>query len=209
MVAGPSSSTTGMPQCSPSGGAARRGRRKTRSSSTWAEASAADSCSAGASTAAVAAVSPARSGTSPPTWKASCALRSRGCLETVFGDRLLQQLAAVHGRELTHADVVELGRAGDPAVLRILRESASRLVSGLYNAVSLLVPERVVLSGPLAQVGDPLLGPILRCCTISGQRVRVVLRVARSCWASSDWRRRRSAALALSAPESLNSKVDD
>ena len=58
--------------------------------------------------------------------------------------------------------VVEAARAGDPAALAALDETASWLAMGIANVISILNPEMVILGGGLMQAGDLLLEPIRR-----------------------------------------------
>lgn len=88
-----------------------------------------------------------------------CYCGNRGCLETVSSTRrVVADYAHIRpGREVTLDDVVAASRAGDPAVRRILEEAGTALGRVVAMVCNLLSPDVVVLGGPLASVGQPLL----------------------------------------------------
>lgn len=57
-------------------------------------------------------------------------------------------------------DVVARAREGDPLARRALAESAAAVGRGIAGAVTLLDPERVVVTGGVAQIGDDWLAPL-------------------------------------------------
>jgi predicted NBD/HSP70 family sugar kinase len=88
-----------------------------------------------------------------------CYCGNRGCLETVSSTRrVVADYAHIRpGREVTLDDVVAASRAGDPAVRRILEEAGTALGRVVAMVCNLLSPDVVVLGGPLASIGQPLL----------------------------------------------------
>ena len=94
-----------------------------------------------------------------------CACGNRGCLQTVAGTgRLLAELR--RARHLpnppTVAELVLLAQRRDAATIRLLDEAGSAMGQALASLVTLVNPRAVVISGPLAPVGSPLLDPIGR-----------------------------------------------
>jgi predicted NBD/HSP70 family sugar kinase len=90
-----------------------------------------------------------------------CACGSRGCLGTVAAlSPILRLLRGVHGDELTPERLLELVRAGDPGVVRVLFDAGAtigRALAALCNAIN---PSAVVVGGELAEAGPPLLDGI-------------------------------------------------
>lgn len=89
-----------------------------------------------------------------------CICGNRGCLEPLFDGALLETARPVLGSDLTHARLAELAAQGDPAASRLLRETSVKLIAGLINPISFVVPAKVVLGGILAAAGEALLGPV-------------------------------------------------
>lgn len=89
-----------------------------------------------------------------------CICGSRGCLEPLFSDVLLELARPVLGENVTHAQIADLASRGDPAASRLLREMSTKLMAGLVNPITFITPAKVVLGGELAAAGDALLGPV-------------------------------------------------
>ncbi|MCL1870245.1 MAG: ROK family transcriptional regulator [Promicromonosporaceae bacterium] len=88
----------------------------------------------------------------------TCYCGSRGCLETLASTRtIIADYARVHARPSTLADVIEAVENQDPVALRILAEAGDALGRVLAVVCNLLSPDVVVVGGPLAPVGQPLL----------------------------------------------------
>ncbi|MCA5892544.1 ROK family transcriptional regulator [Isoptericola sp. NEAU-Y5] len=89
-----------------------------------------------------------------------CACGSRGCLDTVVGDRaLLEPLRSSHGN-LTLRDVVRLANDDDPGCREIVAD-AGRVTGGVVASLATAFnPEIVVVGGALAQTGDVFLSPL-------------------------------------------------
>jgi N-acetylglucosamine repressor len=90
-----------------------------------------------------------------------CRCGRRGCLETVASSRaILDRLAATHGAPATLEGALAAARAGDPVVLRVVRDSGEAVGLGVAWLVATLNVERVVLVGSVAEFGDPWLAAV-------------------------------------------------
>ncbi len=65
-----------------------------------------------------------------------------------------------NGELLTARDIAEAARAGDHVASRILAVSGRRLGQAIAILIDVLNPERIVLGGLAARIGDPLLSPM-------------------------------------------------
>lgn len=94
-----------------------------------------------------------------------CHCGSRGCLETVASTTRIANILArtAKGRASINDDaVVTLAKQRDLAALRVLNEVGSALGSALASVCNIINPAVLVIGGPLAPVGAPLLDPIYR-----------------------------------------------
>jgi len=102
-----------------------------------------------------------------------CACGRRGCLETVASERAMlaraQRLAAEHPDSLLNAlsspdvsgeMVVRAVEAGDATALALVQEIGNYLGLAVAILVNILNPQRVVIGGSLAGLGEPLLAAI-------------------------------------------------
>jgi N-acetylglucosamine repressor len=101
-----------------------------------------------------------------------CNCGHRGCLETVASTsaivraarELVQHnstiLAGMDPNEVDFASVRRALEAGDPAVQQLVSRVGNYLALALANAIGLLNIERIVLSGPVATLGQPLLDAV-------------------------------------------------
>lgn len=80
-----------------------------------------------------------------------------GWLERNASGRAFDRLAAKAGLE-SGAALIEHARAGDPEALRLLDEAANALGTALVGAVALLDPQRILITGGVAEAFD-VLGP--------------------------------------------------
>ncbi|GGI09880.1 ROK family transcriptional regulator [Isoptericola cucumis] len=88
-----------------------------------------------------------------------CSCGSRGCLDTVVGDRaLLEPLRSSHGR-LTLRDVVRLANDDDPGCREIVADAGTVIGGVVAGLATSLNPQRVVVGGVLAGTGEAFLGP--------------------------------------------------
>jgi len=105
-----------------------------------------------------------------------CTCGGRGCLEAWAGsmgllrgareaagdgkaDDALGRLVARRGESLNTFDLVELAESGDAAAKDIFTVAGRRLGQAIGNIVNLLDPDRVIIGGGVAQVGDLILKP--------------------------------------------------
>lgn len=80
-----------------------------------------------------------------------------GWLERNASGRAFDRLAAKAGLE-SGAALIDRARSGDPDALRLLDEAANALGTALVGAVALLDPQRVLVTGGVAEAFD-VLGP--------------------------------------------------
>jgi glucokinase len=90
-----------------------------------------------------------------------CGCGNRGCLEAVA---TAAPFALMAGRA-SPAEAVAAAAAGDVRALRAVEVVADYLGLAIGNVVTLLVPERVVIGGGIAEAGELLLGPIREAVT--------------------------------------------
>lgn len=88
-----------------------------------------------------------------------CYCGNRGCLETVVSTRrIVGDLSRTRpGRSWDAAEVVKASLAGDLMVHRLLYDAGTALGLAVAPMCNLLSPDVVVLGGPLARGGQPLL----------------------------------------------------
>lgn len=90
-----------------------------------------------------------------------CRCGSRGCLETLVGaGALVDLLRRSHGPDLTVARLIELTLAGDTGCQRVLDDAGRTLGAAIAALCNQLNPQRIVVGGPLAAVGEVLLEPL-------------------------------------------------
>jgi N-acetylglucosamine repressor len=90
-----------------------------------------------------------------------CRCGRLGCLETVASSRaILARLAALQDPPATLTDAVAAARAGNRAVLRVVRESGEAVGLAVAWLVATLNVERVVLVGSVAEFGEPWLDAV-------------------------------------------------
>ena len=91
-----------------------------------------------------------------------CRCGNRGCLEAIAGaPALLESLRMTHGN-LSLADLVELTLDGDVACGRVIEDAARHIgfvLAGLCNTID---PQRIVVGGEMAAVGELFLAPLRR-----------------------------------------------
>ena len=101
-----------------------------------------------------------------------CNCGHRGCLETVASitaivraarDLVQHHSTMLSGRDANKIDFASVRWAleqGDPAVQQLVSRVGNYLALALANAIGLLNIERIVLSGPVATLGQPLLDAV-------------------------------------------------
>jgi predicted NBD/HSP70 family sugar kinase len=90
-----------------------------------------------------------------------CHCGNRGCLETVASTRImLELLGRAPVPSTTPADIVRNGLAGDRPTLRVIDDGGFAIGRSLATIANLVNPDTFIIGGPLAGLGDLLLGPI-------------------------------------------------
>jgi predicted NBD/HSP70 family sugar kinase len=111
---------------------------------------------------------------------APCRCGNVDCLEAFAAGWALRRRLAESGRTVDDArGVAALARAGDPEVLRLVRDAGRRLGEVLAAAVNLVNPEVIVIGGDLAQAYDPLVAGIReliyqRSAALATRNLRIV-----------------------------------
>ena len=83
-----------------------------------------------------------------------CQCGRSGCLETFASEPALRARASsLLGRSITSQELVTLAGAGEPSVVRVLREGGRQFGLALANLVTLLNPERLIVSGEGTRLG--------------------------------------------------------
>jgi len=90
-----------------------------------------------------------------------CECGKRGCLQVLASGTAIARRARerLH-REMTGREVGEAALAGDPQALEVIDEAAWWLGLALANAAQLLDPERIVIGGGVAELGEVFLAPV-------------------------------------------------
>ncbi len=95
-----------------------------------------------------------------------CDCGNRGCVELYAGLRgILEDASVQTGRQLSFAELQQLGAAGDAKVLSVLKEKGELIGYAVINLVNLLAPQRIILTGQVAALGAPILEPMKRVIT--------------------------------------------
>lgn len=89
-----------------------------------------------------------------------CHCGNRGCLERVAGvPAMLESLRLTHGN-LTSRDLVSQALDGDVACRRVIADSAHYYGLALASVCNFIDPQRIIVGGDLADVGDIFLEPL-------------------------------------------------
>jgi predicted NBD/HSP70 family sugar kinase len=89
-----------------------------------------------------------------------CRCGKRGCLETYTAiPAILEALRPQYGI-LTRTQLMELLAARDPGAVRVVGDAAELIGTHLAAVCNLLAPRRIIVIGPMAQAGEPVLEPI-------------------------------------------------
>ncbi|MFC8302857.1 ROK family transcriptional regulator [Specibacter sp. NPDC057265] len=92
-----------------------------------------------------------------------CRCGNRGCLETVASTALMiELLSRGETAPLTVPEIIARAQSGDAATLRVIDDAGLAVGRALANVANLINPAAVVVGGPLAPLGEVLLGPIRR-----------------------------------------------
>ncbi|SRR5213593_4413304 len=88
-----------------------------------------------------------------------CQCGRSGCLETFASEPALRARASsLLGRSITSQELVTLAGAGEPSVVRVLQEGGRHFGLALANLVTLLNPERLIVSGEGTRLGPAFFG---------------------------------------------------
>lgn len=85
-----------------------------------------------------------------------CLCGNRGCLYTLTTSQFLTSSlhTITHNPDLSHDDLVELGRQGHPGAGRVLRDAGREVGRILANLCNTLNPSLVIVGGGLTRAGD-------------------------------------------------------
>jgi predicted NBD/HSP70 family sugar kinase len=90
-----------------------------------------------------------------------CRCGNRGCLEAMASvPSFLRVLSSAVNRDVDVADWVTLAREGHSVAVRLMEDLARHIGVAVANIVNLANPNRVLVGGPIAAVGETLLAPI-------------------------------------------------
>ncbi len=108
-----------------------------------------------------------------------CGCGNRGCLEALASGTAIAReahdlvargvptaVAREADQEVTAKQVVDAMHEGDPYAQQIVAQAMFYLGIGVANLVNLFNPERIVIGGGLAALGDDLLGPVRRAIAL-------------------------------------------
>jgi predicted NBD/HSP70 family sugar kinase len=83
-----------------------------------------------------------------------CQCGRSGCLEALVSEPALRSRASsMMGRQISSQELVDLAEAGDSVVVGVLQDGARQLGLALANLVTLLNPERLIISGEGTRLG--------------------------------------------------------
>lgn len=94
-----------------------------------------------------------------------CSCGNRGCLATIASTGAIAHAlrrSQRSGNRLDESGIVALARTRDLPTVRVLEDAGAALGTALGAIANLLTPEVIVIGGPLAPVGAPLLDPLMR-----------------------------------------------
>lgn len=89
-----------------------------------------------------------------------CRCGSRGCLEAYASTGAVEAMVAHQLPRSTLDDVVEAGRQGNVAALRIFEDAGLHLGWGLAMVANLVNPSAIIIGGDMARAGEMLLAPV-------------------------------------------------
>lgn len=91
-----------------------------------------------------------------------CGCGQRGCLETLASAAAVTRAwaAASGDPEADAADCAKAVESGDPAAVRVWRDTVDALAAGLVTALTLLDPRTLIIGGGLGEAGETLFTPL-------------------------------------------------
>lgn len=120
---------------------------------------------------------------------AACWCGRRGCLETVASEpALVQRVRRETGRNVDVGDLAAEARS-QPAVAAVLRDAGRAVGMAVRNVVSVLDPERIVVSGEGVRLGDSYLDAIRAHIIEGGVPDQAVPQVVHEPWGDEAWAR--------------------
>jgi Transcriptional regulator/sugar kinase len=94
----------------------------------------------------------------------ACSCGNNGCLEVMIGEKALRRVAAEFGadsllekQEIRYSDVAETADKGNKEAGMMMNKIADYLSGGLSNLISLIRPDRIVIGGSGAELGENFL----------------------------------------------------
>lgn len=101
-----------------------------------------------------------------------CQCGRSGCLEALVSEPVvMQRVSAALGRQVSTDELIALADSQDPAVADVLVEAGQQLGLALANLVTLLNPERLIVSGEGTRLGPAMFDPMrerIRAMTFDG-----------------------------------------
>ncbi|MCX7766424.1 MAG: ROK family protein [Candidatus Sumerlaeia bacterium] len=109
-----------------------------------------------------------------------CACGKRGCLETYVSRKILEKdinRALKRGKlslrrklhKLTTEEIIKLIKSREPIVLEIVERQLEYLAIGVENLINLIDPDRILISGQFAELGEMLIKGLVARVTKSVQ----------------------------------------
>jgi len=89
-----------------------------------------------------------------------CRCGNRGCLEMFVGGPAMIERLRTGNRGLKLHDIVTRAVAGDDRYVRAVADAGRHVGIAAANVCNIIDPERLIVGGELAQVGELLLGPM-------------------------------------------------
>lgn len=90
-----------------------------------------------------------------------CSCGNRGCLETVASTRIMLEILERGTLPSTNpTDIVQNALAGDRQTLRVIDDAGRAVGLSLATIANVVNPEKFIIGGPLADLGELLLVPI-------------------------------------------------
>ncbi|MGO4957567.1 ROK family transcriptional regulator [Luteococcus sp. Sow4_B9] len=91
---------------------------------------------------------------------AMCRCGARGCLNTLLSAVALADLLRLSHGPMGLRQIVQACRHGDAGCRQVVQDGAAALGRVVANTAMVLGPDRIVVSGELAETGEVLLGPV-------------------------------------------------
>ncbi len=90
-----------------------------------------------------------------------CDCGNKGCVELYVGlEGIFSDISKFCGKKVSLQQLKKLVSSRDKKVLAVLEEKAELIGYVLVNVVNLLVPQKIIVSGPVASLGKAVIDPI-------------------------------------------------